>query len=317
MKYKVGSLFAGMGGIDIAFEKAGAKVIWANEIDKYACVTYRLNFPKCRLIEGDVQTINPTELDDVDIITAGFPCQSFSSVGLGAGFDDPRGNLFFEIARIVKEKKPRVIFLENVANLEKHDEGKTFSIIHATLCDLGYYYIKYNVMNAKEYGNLPQQRNRIYIVAFKNIEDMNDFEFPVPVKLKKTAFDFFEKTKMPDKYYLDNHWKAKQIFETVQKDYIYRFTDWGISKGPIGICPTLLAAMGSRFERIPFFKDDYSIRLLTPRECARLQGFPEDYKFPDKYEKQVYKQIGNSVAVPVVERIAKNIINALKKNDQS
>ena len=152
MKYKVGSLFAGMGGIDIAFEKAGAKVIWANEIDKYACVTYRLNFPKCRLIEGDVQTINPTELDDVDIITAGFPCQSFSSVGLGAGFDDPRGNLFFEIARIVKEKKPRVIFLENVANLEKHDEGKTFSIIHATLCDLGYYYIKYNVMNAKEYG---------------------------------------------------------------------------------------------------------------------------------------------------------------------
>ena len=317
MKYKVGSLFAGMGGIDIAFEKAGAKVIWANEIDKYACVTYRLNFPKCRLIEGDVQTINPTELDDVDIITAGFPCQSFSSVGLGAGFDDPRGNLFFEIARIVKEKKPRVIFLENVANLEKHDEGKTFSIIHATLCDLGYYYIKYNVMNAKEYGNLPQQRNRIYIVAFKNIEDMNDFEFPAPVKLKKTAFDFFEKTKMPDKYYLDNHWKAKQIFETVQKDYIYRFTDWGISKGPIGICPTLLAAMGSRFERIPFFKDDYSIRLLTPSECARLQGFPEDYKFPDKYEKQVYKQIGNSVAVPVVERIAKNIINALKKNDQS
>ena len=191
MKYKVGSLFAGMGGIDIAFEKAGAKVVWANEIDKYACISYRLNFPKCKMFECDIQNLNSVNLDDVDIITAGFPCQSFSSVGLGGGFDDPRGNLFFEIARIVKEKNPRVIFLENVANLEKHDDGKTFNIIHATLCDLGYYYIRYKVMNAKEYGNLPQQRNRIYIVAFKNIEDMDCFEFPSPIKLKKTAFDFF------------------------------------------------------------------------------------------------------------------------------
>lgn len=315
MKYKVGSLFAGMGGIDIAFEKAGAKIIWANEIDKYACISYRLNFPKSKMIEGDIQHINPIDLEHVDIITAGFPCQSFSSVGLGGGFDDPRGNLFFEIARIIKEKQPRVIFLENVANLEKHDNGKTFNIIHATLCDLGYYYIKYNIMNAKEYGNLPQQRNRIYIVAFKNIEDMNNFEFPNPVKLKKTAFDFFEKDKMPEKYYLDHHWKSKMIFETVKEDYVYRFTDWGISKGKIGICPTLLAAMGSRFERIPFFKDNYSIRLLTPRECARLQGFPETYQFPNKYEKQIYKQIGNSVAVPVVQKIAKNILRALKKND--
>lgn len=315
MKYKVGSLFCGMGGIDVAFEKAGAMVIWANEIDKYACVTYRLNFPKCKLIENDIQNVNPKELENVDIITAGFPCQSFSSVGLGGGFDDPRGNLFFEIGRIVKTKQPRVIFLENVANLEKHDDGKTFNIIHATLCDLGYYYIKYNVMNAKDYGNLPQQRNRIYIVAFKNIEDMNNFEFPQQVKLNKTAFDFFDKDKKPEKYYLDNHWKSKMIFETVENDYVYRFTDWGISKGKKGICPTLLAAMGSRFERIPFFKDDYSIRLLTTRECARLQGFPENYIFPNKYEKQVYKQIGNSVAIPVVQKIAKNIINALKKND--
>ena len=314
MKYKVGSLFAGMGGIDIAFEKAGAKMVWANEIDKYACISYRLNFPKCKMIEADIQNVNPADLDGVDIITAGFPCQSFSSVGLGGGFDDPRGNLFFEIARIVKEKQPRVVFLENVANLEKHDDGKTFNIIHATLCDLGYY-IRYKVMNAKDYANLPQQRNRIYIVAFKNIYDMNCFEFPNPIKLKNTVFDFFEKDKVPDKYYLDNHWKAKMIFETVQSNYVYRFTDWGISKGKEGICPTLLAAMGSRFERIPFFKDSYSVRLLTPRECARLQGFPEDYQFPNKYEKQIYKQIGNSVAVPVVQKIAKNILEALKKND--
>ena len=316
MKYKIGSLFAGMGGIDFAFEKAGAKIIWANEIDKYACITYRLNFTKCKLIEGDIKNLVPSELESVDIITAGFPCQSFSSVGLGGGFNDPRGNLFFEIGRIVEQKQPRVIFLENVANLINHDNGKTFNIIHATLCDLGYYYIKYNIMNAKEYGNLPQQRKRIYIVAFKNIEDMNNFEFPLPIKFKKTAFNLFEREKVADKYYLDNHWKAKAIFETVEPKYIYRFTDWGISKSTAGICPTLLAAMGSRFERIPFFKDNYSVRLLLPRECARLQGFPETYKLPNKYEKQVYKQIGNSVAVTVVTRIAKNIINALKKTDQ-
>ncbi len=126
MKYKVGSLFSGLGGIDVAFEKAGAQIVWANEIDKYACITHRLNFQKCELIEGDIKDVIPSILKDVDIITAGFPCQSFSSVGLGGGFNDPRGNLFFEIGRIAKEKMPRVIFLENVANLEKHDNGKTF-----------------------------------------------------------------------------------------------------------------------------------------------------------------------------------------------
>lgn len=205
--------------------------------------------------------------------------------------------------------------LENVANLVKHDDGKTFDVIHATLIELGYY-VKYKIMNAKEYGNLPQQRNRIYIVAFKNIEDMNKFNFPEPVRLKKTAFDFFEKEKQEEKYYLDNHNKWDAIKSTVKKDYVYRFTDWGISRSRIGICPTLLAAMGSAYERIPFFKDDYSIRLLTLRECARLQGFPESYVFPDKYQKHTYMQIGNSVAIPVVEKIVKNIINALKKNNQ-
>ena len=314
MKYKIGSLFAGMGGIDLAFQNIGGEVVWANEIDQYACSTYRLNFPRTRLFQGDIKNLNPNNLEDIDIITAGFPCQSFSSVGLGGGFNDTRGNLFFEIARIVKEKQPRVIFLENVANLEKHDDGKTFNIIHATLCELDYY-IKYRIMNAKDYGNIPQQRNRIYIIAFRNIEDMNEFKFPEELPLKRTTFDLLVKTKVADKYYLDNHRKSKMIFQTVQPNYIYRFTDWGISKSKIGICPTLLAAMGSKFERIPFFKDGYSIRLLTPRECARLQGFPESYKLSDKYENQVYKQIGNSVAIPVVQRIAKNLIEALKKND--
>lgn len=308
----VGSMFAGIGGICLGFQLNGCKVIWANEIDKYACQTYRLNFGDAYLVETDIRTIDTGAIPEMDILTAGFPCQAFSSVGLQQGFSDPRGNLFFEIARVIHAKQPRIVFLENVANIIKHDEGKTFTVILSTLKELGYR-VKYRVMNAKEYGNIPQQRNRIYIVAFRERSDCEKFVFPEPVQLTRVAFDLFEKERQPDRYYMDGHRMWKQMMEYMKdRDRIYRFTDWGLSSGMKGICPTLLAAMGSRFERIPFFYDDYSVRLMTPRECARLQGFPENYKLPSINEKQVYKQIGNSVCVPVVYRIAKNIVTVLR-----
>lgn len=310
-QYTVGSMFAGIGGICMGFRDAGCKLVWANEIDKYACITYRLNFGDDYLVEGDIQEIKSKDIPSFDILTAGFPCQAFSSVGLLGGFDDPRGNLFFETARVAKAIQPRVLFLENVANLVTHDEGNTFKVIIETLNELNYF-VTWQVMNAKEYGDLPQQRNRIYIVAFKNESDINRFRFPEKIDLTRTAFDLFDKKKKEDKYYMDGHRMWSRMMEYMDKrDRVYRFTDWGLSRSREGICPTLLAAMGSRFERIPFFYDDYSVRLLTPRECARLQGFPESYQFPNKYEKQIYKQIGNSVAVPVVRRIAQNIIAAL------
>ena len=310
-QYTVGSMFAGIGGICMGFRDAGCKLVWANEIDKYACITYRLNFGDDYLVEGDIQEIKSHDIPSFDILTAGFPCQAFSSVGLLGGFDDPRGNLFFETARVAKAIQPRVIFLENVANLVKHDEGNTFKVIIQTLNELNYF-VTWQVMNAKEYGDLPQQRNRIYIVAFKNEADIKRFRFPERIDLTRTAFDLFDKEKQEDKYYMDGHRMWPRMMGYMDKrDRVYSFTDWGLSRSREGICPTLLAAMGSRFERIPFFYDDYSVRLLTPRECARLQGFPESYQFPNKYEKQIYKQIGNSVAVPVVRRIAHNIIAAL------
>ena len=310
-QYTVGSMFAGIGGICMGFRDAGCKLVWANEIDKYACITYRLNFGDDYLVEGDIQEIKSKDIPSFDILTAGFPCQAFSSVGLLGGFDDPRGNLFFETARVAKAIQPRVLFLENVANLVTHDEGNTFKVIIETLNELNYF-VTWQVMNAKEYGDLPQQRNRIYIVACKNESDINRFRFPEKIDLTRTAFDLFDKEKKEDKYYMDGHRMWSRMMEYMDKrDRVYRFTDWGLSRSREGICPTLLAAMGSRFERIPFFYDDYSVRLLTPRECARLQGFPESYQFPNKYEKQIYKQIGNSVAVPVVRRIAQNIIAAV------
>lgn len=307
----VGSMFAGIGGICLGFKQNGCTLIWANEIDKYACKTYRLNFGDSYLVEGDIQKIDTKDIPKFDILTAGFPCQAFSSVGLLQGFDDPRGNLFFETARVINAVKPRVVFLENVANLVKHDEGRTFEIIVKTLNNLGYHVV-WQVMNAKEYGNLPQQRNRIYIVAFKYKKDLNKFRFPEPVPLTRTAFDLYDKERQANKYYMDGHrmWDRMMEYMTDRKR-VYRFTDWGLSRGMDGICPTLLAAMGSRFERIPFFYDDYSVRLMTPRECARLQGFPEDYILPEQHERQVYKQIGNSVCVPIINRIAENIVKSL------
>ena len=314
-QYTVGSMFAGIGGICLAFKQNNCKQVWANEIDKYACKTYRLNFGNDYLVEGDIQTLNLDLIPEIDILTAGFPCQAFSSVGLQKGFKDPRGNLFFETARVINKVKPRVVFFYYVANLIKHDEGKTFEVIKNTLKTLGYHGT-YKIMNAKLFGDIPQQRNRIYIVAFKNEKDLQTFVFPSEIPLTKTAFDLFDKDRKADKYYMDGHrmWNRMMEYMTDRKR-IYRFTDWGLSKGMEGICPTLLAAMGSRFERIPFFYDDYSVRLMTTRECARLQGFPEDFKFPEKYEKEVYKQIGNSVCVPVVNRIAKKIIQSLKEVD--
>ncbi|MBQ1411409.1 MAG: DNA (cytosine-5-)-methyltransferase [Oscillospiraceae bacterium] len=311
IEYTVGSMFAGIGGICLAFKENGCKLIWANEIDKYACKTYRLNFGDDYLVEGDIQTIKAESVPKFDILTAGFPCQTFSSVGLLQGFDDPRGNLFFETARIIKAVHPQVVFLENVANLIAHDEGRTFEVICNTLSELNYH-VTYKVMNAKEYGNLPQQRNRIYIVAFKNKKYLSKFRFPDPIPLTRTAFDLFDKDRKDSKYYMDGHRMWDRMMEYMNdRKRVYRFTDWGLSRGMEGICPTLLAAMGSRFERIPFFYDDYSVRLITPREAARLQGFPETFILPKENEKQVYKQIGNSVAVPVVSRIVQNILAAL------
>ena len=308
---KVVSIFAGIGGICLAFKENGCDIVWANEIDKNAGETYKLNFPSTVLALKDIVNVGMDEIPDFHILTAGFPCQTFSSVGLQQGFKDPRGTLFFEIIRIVKSKKPRVVFLENVANLLKHDEGETFLTIKGSLEKCGYHVV-FKIMNAKEFGDIPQQRNRIYIVAFKNKRDLKKFRFPEPIHLTKNAFELLDKYETNSKYSMDNHKQYSKMLEYMKSyDRIYRFTDWGLSQGMPGICPTLLAAMGSKFERIPFFFDQESVRLLTPRECARLQGIPETFIFPNQKDKEIYKQIGNSVCVPVVSRIAANIVVSL------
>lgn len=307
-KFKIGSLFSGIGGIDLAFVQANFKIAWANEIDKDACKTYRYNFPKTELFECDIRDLDPMRLEKVDVITAGFPCQPFSVCGNQRGFKDNRGNLFFEIMRFVDVLQPQVIFLENVANLVEHDNGRTFNVIHNELSSRDYF-IRYLVADACDYG-IPQHRTRTYIVAFRDLVACNRFVFPERVPLKKCIFDVINREeRVADGYYLcpnsSNYRRLSEIM--VDKEQIYRFSDYGVQCGKDSISFTLKANMGTWRERVPYIWDAYGIRKITPKECLALQGFAEPFGFPNIPISSVYKQCGNTVAVPLIKSIAKNI----------
>lgn len=310
-KPKVCSLFAGIGGIDLAFEQAGYEIVWANEFDSDTCKTYKYNFPDTVLSECDIRKVNADDIPDFDILTAGFPCQSFSICGNKKGFSDERGNLFFEIMRIADAKKPKIIFLENVANLTEHDNGKTFNRIHNELSERNYY-IRYIIADACNYG-IPQHRTRTYVVAFKDYDVCNRFCFPEEQPLQKHIFDVINRSVRAERnFYLDKKSVQYQKMKSAITDenQIYRFSDYGIQKGKDGISFTLKANMGTWYNRVPIIKDNFGIRTITPKECLALQGFPRTFDFPDIPLKSMYKQCGNTVSVPVVVQIAKNIKRA-------
>ena len=306
---KVGSLFSGIGGIDIAFQQAGFEIVWANEFDRDAAKTYRHNFGGDYLVERDIKGVRTEDIPNFDVLVAGFPCQPFSIAGKQKGFEDPRGNLFFEIARIVEVKRPSVIFLENVANLLEHDDGKTFLTIYNSLVPFGYTF-KYRVMDAIEYSNIPQHRTRIYIVAFLDWEKCDRFVFPEKIKLETRLNDILVRSLKHDScyYYTDNSIYYEDLLNiATDKRAMYKIYDSGVSKKAHYTCPTLTANMGTFPDRVPVIKDDYGIRKITPYECLALQGFPKEYRFPKIPMASAYKQCGNSVVVPVIRRIAEKI----------
>lgn len=311
-KLKVGSLFSGIGGIDLAFQQAGFEIAFANEIDKYACITYRHNFPDCNLFECNIQNLDVSQLPGIDVLTAGFPCQPFSVCGAQKGFKDNRGNLFFEIMRVADALKPKVIFLENVANLVEHNNGKTFNVIHNELASRSYI-IRYTIADACDYG-IPQHRTRTYIVAFQDETQSKTFSFPKPVKTEKHIFDLIDKTvKTDDFYYLDKNSKYYAKLNDFIKDenQIYRFSDYGIQSSKDGISFTLKANMGTWYNRVPYIKDHFAIRTITPMECLKLQGFPDTFYFSQNIPiKEMYKQSGNTVVVPLVNKISQQIIKS-------
>jgi DNA (cytosine-5)-methyltransferase 1 len=312
--YRVGELFAGIGGIGLGFREAGFELAWANEIDAKACITYRANF-KHLLIEGDMKQINPEELSAIDVLTGGFPCQAFSIAGYRKGFKDERGNLFLNILRYVDVLKPKVVFLENDKNLATHDRGLTFEVIQKKIKSTGYV-IRATVLNTAHYSDIPQNRERIYIVCFKDAKIAKRFEFPERVVCRRSVRSLLE-TNVSDAFsYAKTKFYDQLKTEITDLDTVYQWRRMYVRKNKSGLCPTLTANMGTGGHNVPLVLDEKNgIRKLTPRECARLQGFPDDYRFPESLPNSVlYKQIGNSVSVPVVRAIAEKIMKALEGN---
>ena len=303
-KFTFIDLFAGIGGIRIGFESVGGECVFTSEWDGPAKKTYQENFGE--IPYGDITKIKPKEIPPFDILLAGFPCQPFSQAGLKKGFEDTRGTLFFDIARIVKHHKPRVVFLENVRNLRTHDKGNTLKVIIKTLEDLKYK-VYYNLFNAKDFG-VPQNRVRIYIIAFR--EEV-EFEFPTPPKTQTCLGDILEK-KVPDKYTIsDRLWAGHQRRKKEHKEKGNGF-GYSIFDEKSNYTSTMSARYYKDGSEILIKQKGKNPRKLTPREASRLQGFPKNFVIPVS-DGQAYKQFGNSVAVPVIKAIAKKIIKSINK----
>jgi len=322
---KTGALFAGIGGFCLAFEATGFRTAWVNDADQYACAVYRRNFPTNRLIEKDVRTLSviKDKLEPVDVLHAGFPCQSFSQAGSRAGFDDERGKLFFEVIRLIKEfktKKPAVIVLENAPYLKWGASGTWFLEITRQLQQAGYWFRESNAQELDMYRltSIPQTRSRLFMVAWSMDHfGSGRFEFPdtekPPAKNPSRFIDF--NGEKGEQYYLP---KENRYFKMISKErrdtrtikHVYQLRKYFVRQKEPGICPTLTANMGHGGHNVPFVWDRKGLRKLTELECLKLQGFPATFKFPENISsKQRYAQIGNAVAPPV----AKLLANAVKK----
>lgn len=323
--YKVASFFAGVGGIDLGFEQTGKfNTVYANEFDKYASETFELNFDTITVDQRDIHIVPCEDVPDVDVIIGGFPCQAFSIAGYRQGFEDKkgRGELFFELARMLENKKPRVALFENVKNLVGHDNGNTFRVICEQLTLLGYKFT-YQVLNAMHYGNLAQNRERIYIVAFKEEEDFKKFQWPLSLPLTATVKDVIDfDQKVDDKYYYtEGKFKGdiyEKLVEATKEDSednpaIYQWRRKYVRQNKSGVVPTLTANQGEGGHNVCIVKTKYGLRKMTPRECFNTQGYPKTYKLPKQSDSRLYKQAGNSVCVPVIRRIAEAIAISMER----
>lgn len=318
-------LFAGIGGIRIAFEENGVRCIKSSEIDKYACDTYEMNFSERPL--GDITKIEAKDLPNFDIIAGGFPCQPFSIGGLRKGFNDARGTLFFEVARIIEEKKPKAIFLENVAGIVSHNQGCTIKRIEEILKELGYNF-QWRVMNALDYGT-PQNRNRWYCIAFR--EDLNIgfqgqdegnykeyYMFPEKCELNVTLEEIVKPIKSAEygvseiaKKNINTYLEGFKQSSRYNSDKVLLANEIRASRCNYrcdGISPCLTAKMGTGGNNVPVYVDE--MRKLTEKECLQIMGFPNWYKI-QKNTMHSYKQIGNSVVVTVISSLAKEMVRVL------
>lgn len=318
-------LFAGIGGFRIAFQNLGAKCVFSSEIDPYSRKTYKINFDD--IPQGDITLIPTSQIPDHDILTAGFPCQAFSIAGRRQGFEDSRGTLFFEIARIIKDKKPKAFFLENVKGLISHDKGKTLgTILDILKNDLDYFVPNPQIINAKNFG-VPQNRERVFIIGFRKDLSIDSFEYPSSLISNTKFIDIREENPVSVKYYLSEQYlntliAHKQRHKDKGNGFGYEIiSDDGIANAIV------IGGMGKERnlvidERLTNFTpvtnikghvNDSYVRRMTPREWARLQGYPDSFKI-EVSDVQAYKQFANSVAIPAIQATGKKIIDTLSRS---
>lgn len=319
-------LFAGIGGFRIAFEELDGTCVFSSEIDKYSQETYNANFGE--FPHGDITKIPESEIPDHDILLAGFPCQAFSIAGKKKGFEDTRGTLFFDIARIIKVKRPKAFFLENVKGLVSHDRGATLkTILEVLRNDLNYFVPDPQVINAKDFG-VAQNRERIFIIGFRNDTGINEFEYPKPLEIESPKFkDIKEKEEVAPKYYLSKRYlntlkehRARHLskgngfgYQVIKDDDIANaIVVGGMGRERNLVIDHRLQDFSPLSNKGDLNREGY--RAMTPREWARLQGFPEEFKIVVS-NTQAYKQFGNSLAIPAVRETGRNIIQLLKQKE--
>ena len=314
-KFTFIDLFAGIGGFRIALQSLGGKCVFSSEWDANAQKTYFYNFGEIPYGDITKESIKNCIPDGFDVLCAGFPCQAFSIAGYRKGFEDTRGTLFFDVAEIIKRKRPKAVFLENVKNLYTHDNGKTFAVIKATLEELGYV-VYHKVMNSMEYANVPQNRERIFIVCFdpKQVKNHHQFSFPERTELTHTIHDCID-PEINDKALF---YGAKFIHyeelkrDMVSMDTIYQWRRQYVRENKSNVCPTLTANMVTGGHNVPLILTKYGIRKLSPKECINFQGYPKEYQFPTSIANSAkYKQAGNSVVVPLITKVCQNIISII------
>lgn len=311
-KYTLVDLFCGTGAFSYAFHQTKEiNTIFANDMLDSSEEIFNLN-NDIKLTKKNLIDIKDIDIPTSDILTAGFPCQPFSIAGMQKGFHDERSNVFWKILSIIKNNSPKIVILENVKNLQSHDNGKTFKIIIENLEKL-HYHIKYSILNTSKITGIPQNRERIYIVCFKDKNLYDNFVFDFPEVTLKPVLEFLEND-IPEKYYYNNSTiifdeLKKSITKHISTNTIYQYRRYYVRENKNNVCPTLTANMGGGGHNVPIILDHKGIRKITPRECFNLQGFPSEYKLPSMSISKLYSLAGNAVSVPVVTLIANKIIS--------
>lgn len=312
--FKFIDLFAGIGGMRLGFESAGGICVLTSEIDQPALETYSLNYSPSHSHKyfGDICAVKSSDIPKHDVLVAGFPCQPYSIAGLRKGLKDERGTVFMEIIRILEDKKPKAILLENVKGILTHDKGVTLQYMVSLIEKIGYH-VKFQTLNSMTHGNVPQNRERVFIVGFLSKLASDNFTFPLAVPLTKSIADAVESSAVDPKYFYDERFDCYTKIKNAVKstNTLYQWRRQYVRENKSNVCPTLTANMGSGGHNVPLIKVKDGIRKLTPRECANFQGFPKTFKLPNISDSKLYHQFGNSVTVPVISRIAKNIAKEL------